>query len=311
MAPDDNSYIALVKLEGRVARSCQQLFGRGANMSKTVNHIPSTHQWLELGFTNLHEIDEGRQSRAFSAQRGLSRVVIKLTDAHIADFANTWLRMTLMSDLANAGHPVALPVPIAGSLVHRWGRWLMSATEFIDGVAPDITRPEQSKTMGQELASLHQVLRDAPQIDLPAVAALGIGSENMLDPSWQLLHGDFNATNMRLVAGKLFVFDFDECGYGPVEYDVANCLYMVLFDSIVNPKADVDYESFRDQLLEGYSEIVGRPIPLKTVETFIKKRVDALGYWLDNLTEAPIGIQTSGPEWLATLRRFVDGWPLV
>ncbi len=278
-------------------------------MTRTVDDVPSADQWLELGFADLREIEEGRQSRAFSAQCGVSRVVIKLTDAHIADVAHTRMRMTLMSDLAKAGHPVALPVPIEGRRVHRWGQWLMTATEFIDGIAPDITRPEQSKIMGQELARLHQVLRDAPPTDLPAVAALRIGSNSKLDPSWQLLHGDFNATNMRLVAGKLFVFDFDECGYGPIEYDLANCLYMVLFDTMVNPKTDVNYESFRDPLLEGYAEIVGRPVPLKTVEAFINHRVGALGYWLDNLTEAPIGIQTSGSDRLATLRRFVDGWP--
>ena len=34
-------------------------------------------------------------------------------------------------------------------------------------------------------------------------------------------------------AGEVRVFDFDECGVGPAEYDVANSLYLALFDLTV------------------------------------------------------------------------------
>ena len=272
--------------------------------------MPSIREWVKLGFGNVQEIEEGEQSRVFTAEIETGPVVVKLTDAALADITLSQRRMSLMSDLADAGHAVAVPVLVGEALVCRWGRWLITATRFVDGVAPDLSDRAHCELMGEALASLHQTMSELPKLDLPAVASLRVGQANTPYGPWQLLHGDFNSTNLRLVDGDLYAFDFDDCGYGPVELDVANSLYMVLFDSLVDTEAEVNYKAFHHSFLEGYRNGVHKDIPIETVEHFINHRVDALRYWLDNLSEAPIGIQTSGPEWLATLRRFVDSWPM-
>lgn len=81
----------------------------------------------------------------------------------------------------------------------------------------------------------------------------------MGDSETQLLHGDFSDQNLISTADGLRVFDFDGCGYGPIEYDVANSLYMVLFDADVNGGAD-EYEAFRPSFLVGYAAVSGRHI---------------------------------------------------
>lgn len=65
--------------------------------------LPSTQEWSELGFHDLDEIAEGKQSRVFAARSGDGRVVIKLTDAALADATLSLRRMSLMADLADTG----------------------------------------------------------------------------------------------------------------------------------------------------------------------------------------------------------------
>ena len=103
------------------------------------------------------------------------------------------------------------------------------------------------------------------------------------------------------------LIDFDDCGYGPVAFDVANALYMVLFDASVGDRPKL-YATFRPGFLAGYRQAAGRPLDDGEVDGFIDARVAALGRWLDDLPNAPIGIRTSSPEWLQTLRAFVAGY---
>ena len=123
----------------------------------------------------------------------------------------------------------------------------------------------------------------------------------------QLLHGDFNALNVIVTPAGPRLIDFDDCGYGPVAFDVANALYMVLFDASVGDRPKL-YATFRPGFLAGYRQAAGRPLDDGEVDGFIDARVAALGRWLDDLPNAPIGIRTSSPEWLQTLRAFVAGY---
>ena len=140
---------------------------------------------------------------------------------------------------------------------------------------------------------------------LPLVAAI-----RTVRPDWdgpvQLLHGDFNAGNLRVVDGWCRILDLDDCGRGPAAFDVANSLLMVRFDDATGGRPGT-YASFEEAFLDGYRAAANTALDLDEVHALIDLRVDALEHWLDEPGTAPIGIRNSSQEWHATLRRFVSG----
>ena len=142
-----------------------------------------------------------------------------------------------------------------------------------------------------------------PATDLPVVAALQ-GLELETGGEHQILHGDFNAGNLRQKAGAIRIFDLDDCGYGPVEFDVANALYMVLFDAVTGKRPEI-YDAFATPFKAAYCVGAGIDLSHEVIVGLIACRINALGRWIDDLPSAPIGIRNATPEWREVLRAFV------
>jgi len=198
------------------------------------------------------------------------------------------------------------------------------AYDFADGEAPDNDRPEMAAGMGRTLADLHEAMAGLPPYPLPGLAAfpplaklervaddLGVPTfwlsealpEHEAGPC-QLLHGDFSSKNVRLAGAGWRVFDFDDCGYGPVELDLANSVYFVLFDATL--RQDLDrYHRFRDRFVDGYRERAGSAPTDDRMDALLTRRVLTLASWLADPARAPSGIRTASAEWLATLRHFI------
>lgn len=272
--------------------------------------VPGPEEWIELGFDYVTELGGGRQSRVFEANDGDRRLAVKLTDAEFVDRHRLERRVWLTAELARIDYSVAEPVPINGRLVYPWGGWVATATPLIIGTNPDVSIVAHRELMGSTLARLHSSMARIQGIDLPRVAALRASDRETPPPtdSDQLLHGDFNSDNLLLTDHGVRVFDFDDCGYGPVEYDVANALYMVLFDSWVTDGSRDEYELFRPHFLDGYSQESKRDLDESVVDDLMDTRVDAVGFWLENPLAAPSGIRDSDDEWTEMLTRFVEYW---
>ncbi|HEY7068635.1 MAG TPA: phosphotransferase, partial [Acidimicrobiales bacterium] len=94
-----------------------------------------------------------------------------------------------------------------------------------------------------------------PLEDLTAVAhTVGVPgawlSEATPDGPRQPLHGDFSCQNIRVAGSSWRLFDFDDCGYGAVELDLANSLYFALFDAMTGPDLDHHHDQrFRESFL--------------------------------------------------------------
>lgn len=265
--------------------------------------LPAPHEWVRLGITIDRELHAGKQSRVFAATLDGRKVAVKLTDGRLADPGLLAGRMLMAEALADEIEAVVAPARIDGELVHAVGGWLATATPFVDGRQADVAVAADAQLLGGTLAGLHRGLSRLPPLKLPPVAALRVDHDT--DHSgWQMLHGDFSDQNVIVTSSGPRVFDFDDCGYGPVVYDLAQSLYMVLFDAQVNANFD-RYEAFRPRFLEGYANAAGTVVNLAAVDSFIGARIAALGRWLDDLATAPIGIRTSSPEWRKTLRAFV------
>lgn len=259
---------------------------------------------MRLGVDVQAELHAGKQSRLFTASIDGEKLALKLTDARLASRSALAEKMAVVEELADDVDSVVAPRRIAGELVRAVGAWLVTATPFVEGTPPDVTNRTEARMMGRTLAMLHDALARLPARDLPPVAALDVSGADIHGSGWQLLHGDFSDQNTIVTDPGLRIFDFDDCGFGPVAFDLANSLFMVLFDSEVHGRHG-RFEAFRPALLEGYAEAAGTAVDHAAVDSLIDVRVGALGRWLDDLHAAPIGIRTSSPEWLETLRGFV------
>jgi len=250
------------------------------------------------------ELYDGEQSRVFDVRLGSIRLAAKLTDRRVADRTLLETRATVAEHVGATHIEVVGPTPIDGSLVQPIGAWLMSATPYVGGARPSAADPGEVAALGEALARLHTALSDVPEFDLPPVAALA-GTDRAVDRTgWQLLHGDFSTKNVLSTSRGLRIIDFDDCGYGPAEYDVANSLYMELFDATVNDRPE-RYAAFRPAFLSGYRSLSTRNVADAAIDEMIDARVAALDRWLDDLATAPIGIRFASPDWHATLADFV------
>lgn len=143
---------------------------------------------------------------------------------------------------------------------------------------------------------------------IPPVAALRTTAPRpvaLTGARTQLLHGDFSAVNLRHHAGRIRVFDFDDCGTGPVAFDVGNTLYMALFDATLNGDPS-RYRRFRSWFIDAYRAQSDDAVDDDALDSVIDLRRFALRHWLEHPSEAPIGVRTSSPAWRRRLRSFTD-----
>lgn len=267
--------------------------------------LPTPDEWRRWEVDVVEELHAGKQSRVFEAMFDGQRTAVKLTEARLADPAVLTERLRAVEALGTLDPGVVAPIRFGGALVQPIGEWLITATPFIDGAQLDETVVADAELLGRSLARLHSAMSRLATFSIPPVAALRSTEHASGRSDWQLLHGDFSNQNVIKTSTLLRVFDFDDCGYGPIEYDIANSLYMVLFDAEV-AQCPERFEVFRPAFLAGYVDGSKRRVAEASVDEMIAVRIDALARWLDDLTSAPIGIRTASPEWLETLAGFVQ-----
>jgi Ser/Thr protein kinase RdoA (MazF antagonist) len=257
---------------------------------------------------DVHELGGGHQSRVFLVtRRDGSAKVAKVLDATMVDRDQLGVRVGVIAALADLEQLVCRPLPIDDRLVNTLSdHYTMVCYEHAEGVAPQVSNTADAAMMGRTLAQLHRSMAQIPPTGLPVVSALRSVSIGAAEPV-QLLHGDFNATNLHQHGGIVRVFDFDDCGSGPPAFDVANALYMVLFDATVHDAPD-QYWTFRDPFVSAYCDAAGHDIDHALLDHHIDLRVGALSGWLDDPDTAPAGIRTASPVWRATLRSFVAAY---
>jgi Ser/Thr protein kinase RdoA (MazF antagonist) len=208
--------------------------------------------------------------------------VVKLSDSRLVDEAYR-RRVEMTSLLAEIDDSVVGPLTTNVGIVVELGPWLAVVYPFVVGETPDICKEADVRRVATTMASLHRSLRQLDPIDLPTVAALA--SEPPINAAEfgqrQLLHGDFSPANLLFSDRRVRVFDFDDCGYGPIEFEVGNTLYMVLFDAAMSSEME-RYERFRAWFVDEYRSASSQGLPDELVDKSIGLRVQALGRWIDD-----------------------------
>ena len=260
------------------------------------------------GATSVRALGGGHQSRVFAVDRPEGPLVAKVRPAADVDRDVLDARLQAVDQLAAIDPWVCGPVPFGGDLVTEieadGTRQLVTWSELVDGRPPDPADPGDASLMGSVLARLHAAMATVDAGALPLVAAI-----RTVRPDWdgpvQLLHGDFNAGNLRVLDGWCRILDLDDCGRGPAAFDVANALLMVQFDDATGGRPGT-FARFEEAFLDGYRVAAATALDLDEVHALIDLRVDALEHWLDEPSTAPAGIRASSPTWHGTLRTFVS-----
>ena len=275
--------------------------------------VPADEVCAQLGLTAVSELSGGRQSKVLRAELAGAPVVLKLIESTDVEARLVVARVAMVSSLAARSVAACAPVAIGDTYVHEFeladnARWFGVCYEFASGAQPDAGDPADAALMGRELASLHSCMAELPPAGLPTITGFAhVPAEQLVDHGpRQLLHGDFGAANIRCAPSGTRIFDFDDSGYGPVECDLAQALYVELFDG--GGRSTDRYTSFRRNFLDGYAECAPAQWSADTLDTLIAQRVRALQGWLDDLARAPAGIRNSSAEWRTHLREFVDNF---
>ncbi|HYN33324.1 MAG TPA: phosphotransferase, partial [Ilumatobacteraceae bacterium] len=269
--------------------------------------LPADRMWSSVGVVCGQELHGGYQSRVFEGTCGGDRVVVKLSDSRLVDEAYR-RRVEMTSLLAEIDDSVVGPLTTNVGIVVELGPWLAVVYPFVVGETPDICEEADVRRVATTMASLHRSLQQLDPIDLPTVAALAAAEPPINAAEFgqrQLLHGDFSPANLLFSERRVRVFDFDDCGYGPIEFEVGNTLYMVLFDAAMSSEME-RYERFRAWFVDEYRSASSQGVPDELVDKSIGLRVQALGRWIDEPESAPIGIRTATPAWRDSLRAFVQ-----
>ena len=268
-----------------------------------------TDAFEHLDVTDVRPFSGGHQSTVMRARSAGRDVVLKLVRASVSSRFEVVERVRMLVELSGLTPLVCRPVELDGQLVRDvhdpdLGDAHLVAYEHADGAVPDPGRPDDAESMGRVLAELHQAMRRLPPFDLPAHRLARGGSSA---GSRQLLHGDFGAANLRSTATGWRVFDLDDCGYGEAAHDVANALYLILFDAVVDrdrPEAVEAWPAF----VTGYERAAGTVLDPVRLHSIVDRRVDLLATWLTDPTSAPTGVADAPPAWKDSLHRFVASY---
>jgi Ser/Thr protein kinase RdoA (MazF antagonist) len=264
-----------------------------------------------LGSDGLSRLHGGHQSLVYAAVADDgSRCVAKLREASGIDRGVLSTRMLMVAELAKLDPRVCSPLVRDGSHVldvdvdgtTHFG----TLFELAEGEVPDNASSADARLMGAELAKLHASFDRLPEYEIPLVPALAAVDFQPGNAPLQLIHGDFGSQNLRKTGVSVRIFDLDDSGYGPREFDVATTLYMVLFDAVVNDRIS-DFRDFEEAFVDVYTTASDEiPFDREALPAFIDLRVNALEMWLEEPHTAPAGIRTATSQWRNTLEQFAE-----
>ena len=283
----------------------------------------------KLDFNDVKPVEAGEQNFVYTCSLHLEDGILKVTDARHRSLVDLQAQTDMLSALKQHSTLVCAPVEVRedqavlGLTVDNL-TFYVTAYPFAVGETVDITNPEHAHLMGRSLAHLHSALRilepypfrqigtQDTRTPIERLAQQTTGVKQIYDrvvrhfdaADRQLLHGDFNAGNLKIKAGQVTVFDFDNCAYGSTTYELADALYMVLFDQATRGELPV-YIRFRETFLQAYQEASELRVEGQTIDDLIGYRVLTLASWLAEPGDAPLFIRQSSAAWLSTLNGFV------
>lgn len=238
--------------------------------------------------SQLHCLTDNPDDGVYGFTRNGQALVMKYTLPTARTFAALQVQVDWVNFLAAHGVPVSRPMPSQqGLLVEQlpFNDTFVSVVcyQYVPGERPTVPTltAEQWQSWGQTLGKLHALSTQytLPQphgrIDhwntgatrdrrtIPADQTLVLEKFDALQHYFQALpqephvygvvHGDVQANNLCLNQGRLWVIDFDVCGYHWFLLDIATSLYFTLWERPAEQSNATFAAYVLDNLLTGYA----------------------------------------------------------
>ena len=284
---------------------------------------------IDMGLKDVKPVKAGKQNYVFTYMYDEETRIAKVADSRHRSLQDLQTQIAMLKELSVHNATVCTPTCIKDEcLIAELGLenliFYVVAYPFVAGAAADIGNPKHIDLMAKSLAQLHSDMRRLPSYSFPKIvdvktkpaltrvfqnlrgaeAIFNTAIAHLKTDDAQLLNGDFNAGNLKIEDQNVKIFDFDNCAYGSTAYELANTLYMVLFDDVTQG-GTATYLMFKRTFLESYHIESGTPIEEQTIQDLIGYRVILLASWLMEPDDAPLFIQQSSRQWLDTLGSFV------
>lgn len=251
----------------------------------------------------IHEHIRTCQNEVFKATLQDKACILRLTDPGHRSLDSLHEESRLLRDLQTVTKITVEPMTFSsGRFIeetrYNGKRYYAVLFTFIEGAPIDICSFTQARRFGILLAELHTALSELNcPYDLPTL-------QNTLENK-QLIHGDFNRTNVLARDESLVIIDFENACFSTYEYELANAIYMAVFDARHNPAVILD-TGFIDGFLVGYTR--KRSVDLDTVRLEVDRRVSMLKGWIDDSASAPLSVSTSTDSWKKELNDFINAY---
>lgn len=241
------------------------------------------------------------QNHVFKATLDGETCILRLTDPTHRSVERLQAELDLLTDL-HAVTPVTiapmrfLSGKLIETVVYQGMRYNATLFPFVSGSSTPVQSFVEAYNFGALLVQLHTVLAGLDkQYALPA-------RQHTSDSARQLIHGDFNPSNVLSTSCSCVVIDFEDACYSTYEYELANSIYMKMFDYRHHPMQFRDSE-FIHGFLSGYTSV--KEIDRQGVRAGVDERVSMLQGWLNKPDSAPLSIASSPESWKQELGDFV------
>jgi Ser/Thr protein kinase RdoA (MazF antagonist) len=246
-----------------------------------------------------------RQNEVFNATLNGNKCILRLTHPMHRERTRIEEELKLLEDLGKAVNytirPMAFP---SGKFIeevpYKQTTHYAALFCFIEGtpIDDDLFQYKNANRIGTFLANLHGALSSLKiSYNLPVMHGAP------MEP--QLIHGDFNSSNILVNEKNMTLIDFEDACYSSYEYELANSIYMTLFGLRHNHAMLVD-TGYIENFLLGYMQ--QRKVDLKIVRLKIDERVATLNDWVEDKALAPFAIATSTDEWKNELKNFIKAY---
>ena len=295
----------------------------------TTDFIECIESTLTLG--SRPKLIANSQNYVFEAELNDSKIALRVTPEYHRGYEQIQSEIDVITEFLNFIDLPHQPLPL--KLNHhivpinfKHDTYFAVAFEYMNGSSLDPGNMTDIKSAAAILARLHRATSaifksiDRPSFIHSAIYDIFYSTHDYYYEkleTWKsrlqsspkfygIIHGDFNFSNLIKTKNYIYLIDFEDAHYSWYAYDIANALYMELFEHRSDPSFD-NFSVFYQQFLQSY--LLAWPeahVILNDVPMFITYRVLMLDSWLNGNPEAPYFIKAAESKWKKELIQFID-----
>lgn len=298
--------------------------------------ITPTAEFIEriestLKLDSKPQLISNSQNTVFEAYLNNIKIALRITADKHRTHEQIQSEITLIYGIINLVELPHQPVPLKLDqyvlpITFEHDTYYAVAYHYIDGIPLDPRNTYEIKSAAAILARFHRVTAgklksiDRPILLHSAFYDLSYSTHDQFydelvawksrlqssSPFYGIIHGDYNFSNLIKSTTYIYLIDFEDSCYGWYAYDIANALYMELFDQRKEQAFDKFSDFFKAFLQSYFSAWPEAKVILDDIPMFMTYRVLMLDSWLNGNSAAPAFIKSAPDPWKKELLQFID-----